>query len=125
MRRGEVTLCPECGAQDSLYQRVWVKTSGERPVWIEGPEANAKVAVGPADIDPLDTDVVDEEEIQCSRCKATWATEKELFDLGPPIEHRCTGCSWWGYNDFNHGLQQPDCAGLVYRVDKPPAEVAA
>lgn len=101
--------------------------SGWRPVHLTGANGARKVEYGPVDPDFVDDNVTAEEEIECTSCQKTWATEKELLDIGAPIEHRCSGvdCDWWGFNDFQHGLERPNCAGLVYRIDKPPAEVPA
>jgi hypothetical protein len=121
----EPSICPNCGAQDSLHQSVEVQMSGWRPVRLTGPNGSRKVDYGLVDADLIDDHVTSEEEIECNRCKETWAGEKDLLDVGPPLEHRCTVCDWWGFNDFTHSLERPECAGLAYRIDKPPAEVPA
>jgi hypothetical protein len=121
----EPTICPNCGAQDSLQQSVQVEMSGWRPIRLTGPNGSRKVNYGPVETDFGDDHVTSEDEIECSSCRETWHNEKALLDVGPPLEHRCTACDWWGFNDFTHGLERPNCSGLVYRIDKPPAEVAA
>jgi hypothetical protein len=118
------TICPNCGAQDSLYQEVEMEISGRRPVRVSGPDGARKVEYGMADIDPFE-EIVEARGIECHRCEETWANEDDLLDLGPPVEHRCTQCEWWGFNDFQHSLEHPDCSGLVWRTDKPPVEAGA
>lgn len=122
---GTHTTCPNCGAQASLEQAVRVEMGGSRPVMLTGPEGARKVEYGPVDPDLIDDNISSEEEIECTRCHETWGSADDLLDLGPPIEHKCTGCGWWGFNDFQHGLERPDCTGLIYRIDKPPVEEPA
>lgn len=124
-RFGQHTICPNCGAQDSLQQEVELQSSGTRPVRLAGPDGARKVEYGTAETDSGLEEIVAEQCIECTRCKQIWEDEKDLLDVGPPVEHRCTGCDWWGFNDFQHGLERSACAGSVYRIDKPPVEVAA
>lgn len=118
--RGRATICPNCGAQDSLYQEVEVEISAERKVYIEGAGGSQKVTYGMVDPNGGVEEITEAQCIGCNRCKATWADEEDLLDIGPPLEHRCSQCSWWGFNDFQHSLERPDCPGEVYRCDKKP-----
>lgn len=120
-----VTTCPNCGAQDSLYQEVHVDVHAERRVHIEGTPGSQKVNYDAPEIDGGPEDIAQAENISCGKCGETWGGEMDLLDIGPPIEHRCTGCDWWGFADFQHALERGFCGGTVYRIDKPPAEVAA
>jgi hypothetical protein len=114
-------MCPKCGAQDSLQQAVRIEMGGTRPVVLAGPDGSRKVEYGPVDPDLIDDNITDEEEIECTRCKETWADADDLLDIEPPIEHRCTDCDWWGFNPWQHGIERPDCPGEV----KPREEIPA
>lgn len=105
------TICPKCGEHDTLEQKVELF-----------PEAVRKVSVRPqsggvaVDFDkPRHEDskvILIEHDIECTACRETWDGKKDLVE-GRPREYGCDSCDWWGANEFQHGIERPDCKGAL------------
>lgn len=114
------SICPNCGAEDSLRQEVTAEFTTTRPVNVGMADGKPAVSYGMTGRSDGDETVVGTQEIECTQCEATWYDEDELLN-GKHVEHGCTACDWWGFNPWQHGLERPDCSGEV----KPRDEIGA
>jgi hypothetical protein len=106
------TLCPKCGAENSLTQEVELVPKARREVRVSFPTA------GPAAIDygPLESEdgfpIQSAASIECTRCHEKWEGADDLRE-GKAHEYRCDSCDWWGSAEFQHRLERPDCDGAL------------
>ena len=115
------TICPECGAINSLRQEVTIEYEGARRVQIEMHGGKPEVVYGASDLAGREErGITGTSDIECERCGTTWECDEELLK-GKHAEHRCTACDWWGFNPWQHGIERPDCSGEI----KPWREVPA
>jgi hypothetical protein len=104
------TACPKCGELDTLRQKVELEVESFREVRVlqsvGSPSVDFGAATGP-DGAPI---IREERDIECSSCGETWADDRDLIE-GRPREYGCDSCDWWGTNEFQHGIERPDCKG--------------
>jgi len=110
------TVCPNCGAENSLRQEVRVEFTTHRPVETKLRDGKVVVQYGWTAASDGDEEVTEAGDIECSQCKETWDDEKELIE-GKKCEYRCDCCDWWGFNSWQHGIERPDCTGTVAEAD--------
>lgn len=110
-----MTLCPNCGAEDSLRQAVEVRSQATRKVRVALEKGKPKVSYGDLDHGVF-PELEDEHEIECEKCRETWVSAAALVS-GTPVEYRCDGCDWWGSNHWQHSIERPDCTGTLERGD--------